>query len=71
MNQEKLSKKGIIYIREDYVDRVFKFVATENDFTCECKLKGEKPYSLDPRSNLAFESLLGGDEITEEEYRIY
>ena len=53
-NIEKLGKKGILYIRQDYVDRVFKFVATESEYSCECKLKGEKPYSIDLGSNLAF-----------------
>jgi|LFRM01.1.fsa_nt_gb hypothetical protein len=70
-NKLKLLKKGIIFVQEDFEGLALKFTASEEGMTCEAKRSHEKPYAIDPRSNLAFECLLGGDEITEEEYKKY
>ena len=70
-NKLKLLKKGIIYVQDDFEELVLKFTSTHEGTTCEAKRSHEKPYDLDPKSNLAFECLIGGDEITEEQYRKY
>ena len=68
-NKLKLLEKGIIFVQENFEGLAFKFTASEEGMTCEAKRSQERPYAIDPQSNLAFECLLGGDEITEEEYK--
>ena len=58
-------------MQEYFEGLAFKFTASEEGMTCEAKRSQERPYAIDPQSNLAFECLLGGDEITEEEYKKY
>jgi hypothetical protein len=70
-NKLKLLEKGIIFVQENFEGLAFKFTASEEGMTCEAKRSQERPYAIDPQSNLAFECLLGGDEITEEEYKKY
>lgn len=70
-NKLKLLEKGIIFVQEDFEGLAFKFTASEEGMTCEAKRSHEKPYAIDPQSNLAFECLLGGGEIMEEEYKKY
>ena len=70
-NKLKLLEKGIIYVQDDFEGLVLKFTCTHEGTTCEAKRSHKKPYDLDPKSNLAFECLIGGDEITEEQYRKY
>jgi hypothetical protein len=70
-NKLKLLEKRIIFVQENFEGLAFKFTASEEGMTCEAKRSQERPYAIDPQSNLAFECLLGGDEITEEEYKKY
>ncbi len=70
-NKLKLLVNGSIFIRDDYERLALKFTVTENGMTCEAKRSHRKPYELDPKSNLAFECLIGGEEITEDEYNKY
>ena len=70
-NKLKLLEKGIIFVQEDFEGLALKYTASEEGMKCEAKRSHEKPYAIDPQSNLAFECLLGGDEITEEEYKQY
>lgn len=70
-NKLKLLVNGSIFIKDDFEGLVLKFTVTENGIDCEAKRSHEKPYELDHKSNLAFECLIGGDEITEDEYNKY
>lgn len=70
-NKLKLLVNGSIFIKEDFEELVLKFTVTDDGMTCEAKRSHEKPYELDPKSNLAYECLIGGDEITEDEYNKY
>ena len=70
-NKLKLLEKGIIFVQDNFEEMALKFTASEEGMTCEAKRSHEKPYAIDPQSNLAFECLLGGGEIMEEEYKKY
>ncbi len=70
-NKLKLLINGSIFIKDDFEELVLKFTVTEDGIACEAKRSHKKPYELDHKSNLAFECLIGGDEITEDEYNKY
>lgn len=70
-NKLKLLINGSIFIKDDFEELALKFTVTEDGIACEAKRSHEKPYELDHKTNLAFECLIGGDEITEDEYNKY
>lgn len=66
-----LLRDEVVYVLDEFEGAVFKFTDTGKGNFCEVKFKGEQPYKVECTTNIAFEAYLGGEIITEEQYKKY
>lgn len=64
----KLHKAKAVCIKDDFDEYVMKFVVVNGEVCVYKKSKGEKERTLDFTSKYVYDSLLDGNEITEQEY---
>lgn len=69
MTEEKLNRLGneTIYLKNDFEKIVLKSIPGKKIKTF-VKYSGEKPYEIDPETELVFTTLLEWDEIKKEKY---
>lgn len=70
-NINYLVNHKVMYIFDEYEEAVFEFTGTGKGNYCKIKFKGKQPYKVECITNIAFEALLGGKIITQEEYDNY
>lgn len=67
---KKLDDGEIVYIYDDYEESVFRFMPTMPRESYIRK-RGGREQAIDWSSDVAYEARLGGEFITEEQYRKY
>jgi hypothetical protein len=67
-----LVQEGVIYLKYDYEECVFKIVSKDKDIKeAWVKFPGERPYRLRIDSRLLYEAMLALDVICEQEFQDY
>ena len=68
---DTLLRDGVIYVLNEFEGAVFKFTGTGTGNYCEVRRSKQRPYKVECTTNIACEAYLGGDIITEEQYKKY
>ena len=61
-------KKGTVYLKDDYEDRVLRIAVIDNSAHCFIKRRGRKEVEVDSTEKDIFESKMNGNEISKEAY---